>query len=199
MELSLVQLHCQTHCCMSSAGLLGTFKGRGYYVTSSGSEPKAVEEPAVPTVQALLKGQGLPDQLPTVALVAHYDTFGVSTVSAPPTPPLDVLLVGCLPLLCECWHTDVVSTLRLCPCAGAQHRSRLQRQWGGGSPRAGSALLQVSTTLMCSPLHLVISPPPMQIVFQCVYSSTVQHAILGHRRRQTELLWEQGVVGGEYR
>ena len=37
----------------------------------------------MPTVQALLKGQGLADQLPTVAIVAHYDTFGVSTVSVP--------------------------------------------------------------------------------------------------------------------
>ena len=67
--------------CVSPAALLGTFTGLGYYVTSSGSEPKAVQDPAVPTVQALLKGQGLHDQLPTVAIVAHYDAFGVSTVS----------------------------------------------------------------------------------------------------------------------
>lgn len=105
---------------MSSAGLLGTFKGRGYYVTSSGSEPKAVEEPAVSTVQAMLKGQGLPDQLPTVAVVAHYDTFGVSTVSA---PPFDVSLMECLLFLRECWHSDAISSLRPHPCAGAQHRS----------------------------------------------------------------------------
>ena len=61
------------------------FKGYGYYVTTQhGSEPKVLLNPSYVTVQGLLKGQGIVDQLPTIAVVAHYDAFGISTVSLPP-------------------------------------------------------------------------------------------------------------------
>jgi hypothetical protein len=57
------------------------FGGYGYYVTTQGAEPKVVASPSLATMQGMLKGQGIADQLPTVAIVAYYDAFGISTVS----------------------------------------------------------------------------------------------------------------------
>ena len=47
----------------------------------SGSQGKALNDFQLVNIQGKLTGHGIEEQLPTIAIVAHYDAFGVAPVS----------------------------------------------------------------------------------------------------------------------
>eukprot|EP00112_Aurelia_sp_Birch-Aquarium-sp1_P014803 Seg3215.2 transcript_id=Seg3215.2/GoldUCD/mRNA.D3Y31 product=Nicalin-1 protein_id=Seg3215.2/GoldUCD/D3Y31 len=48
-----------------------------YHLVSSASESKQITDFPIISLQSKLPGKGLEDQLPTIAIVAHYDSFGL--------------------------------------------------------------------------------------------------------------------------
>lgn len=58
--------------------LLGSVSTSGYQLVISGSGPKPQTDIQIASIQGKLPGFGVEEQLPTIALVAHYDAFGVA-------------------------------------------------------------------------------------------------------------------------
>lgn len=49
-------------------------------VTKSSAKPTAQVNHEIINIEGMLAGAGMQDQLPTLAVVAHYDAFGVAPV-----------------------------------------------------------------------------------------------------------------------
>lgn len=82
-ELSLVYQHVSTAVTSDKAGtafeaLLGVASASGYQMVASSGEAKQKKDSVITSIQGKLPGMGIDDQLPTVALVAHYDTLGIA-------------------------------------------------------------------------------------------------------------------------
>ncbi|EDO34607.1 predicted protein [Nematostella vectensis] len=58
--------------------LLGVTSASGYQLVSSASESKARKDTTITSIQGKLAGMGVDENLPTIAIVAHYDTFGIA-------------------------------------------------------------------------------------------------------------------------
>jgi hypothetical protein len=64
----------------AAEALLNSISASGYQVVVSTSQPIAKNDIKVATLQGKLTGTGAEDKLPTIALVAHYDSNGVAPV-----------------------------------------------------------------------------------------------------------------------
>ena len=53
----------------------------GYQIVASTSEAKQIKDLVLTNFQGRLIGDGIDEQLPTVAIVTHYDSFGIAPVS----------------------------------------------------------------------------------------------------------------------
>lgn len=58
--------------------LIGSVTTSGYQMVITGSSPKPQTDVQIASIQGKLPGFGVEEQLPTVALVAHYDAFGIA-------------------------------------------------------------------------------------------------------------------------
>lgn len=58
--------------------LLSSITSSGFQLVVSGSQPKAQSDVQIVSIQGKLSGFGIEEQLPTVALVSHYDAYGVT-------------------------------------------------------------------------------------------------------------------------
>ncbi|XP_033101240.1 nicalin-1-like [Anneissia japonica] len=58
--------------------LLGAVYANGFQMVVSGSQSKPMKDATITSLQGKLSGKGIEDQLPTIAIVAHYDSFGVA-------------------------------------------------------------------------------------------------------------------------
>uniref|UniRef100_A0A671PWQ0 BOS complex subunit NCLN n=2 Tax=Cyprinidae TaxID=7953 RepID=A0A671PWQ0_9TELE len=83
----LLSIYTQTQISSSSQGsssaaevLLHTATANGFQMVTSGAQSKAVSDWAITSLEGRLTGAGGED-LPTIVLVAHYDSFGVAPVS----------------------------------------------------------------------------------------------------------------------
>ena len=95
------------------------------------------------SLQGKLVGAGFEQDLPSIALVAHYDSFGLAPVS-----PMDEgVSMGRMELL-E-WQPFLPVLLLV---LGSLHGRRQQWQWGGCIVGVGSAIFQVENPLLvCVP------------------------------------------------
>lgn len=50
----------------------------GYHLTSSGASNAPMPDHSITNIQGVLLGLGVPEKLPTIAIVAHYDSFGIA-------------------------------------------------------------------------------------------------------------------------
>ena len=53
----------------------------GYQIVASTSEAKQIKDLVLTNIQGRLVGDGIDEQLPTIAIVTHYDSFGIAPVS----------------------------------------------------------------------------------------------------------------------
>ncbi|XP_076330796.1 BOS complex subunit ncln isoform X1 [Tachypleus tridentatus] len=58
--------------------LWGTLSASGFQLVVSNSQTKAQSDIQVTNIQGKLSGFGIEEQLPTIVLVAHYDTYGIA-------------------------------------------------------------------------------------------------------------------------
>ncbi|XP_071485217.1 BOS complex subunit NCLN-like [Diadema antillarum] len=58
--------------------LLSAVYANGFQMVISGTQAKAVKDGSIISFQGQLTGKGVEDQLPTLAVVAHYDAFGIA-------------------------------------------------------------------------------------------------------------------------
>ena len=65
----------------AAEALFNSISASGYQVVVSTSQAVAKTDVKVATLQGKLTGTGAEDKLPTIALVAHYDSTGVAPVS----------------------------------------------------------------------------------------------------------------------
>lgn len=62
----------------AAEALLGSAYANGFQMVVAGSQSKALNDFQVVNLQGKLTGSGIEEQLPTVAIVAHYDAFGIA-------------------------------------------------------------------------------------------------------------------------
>ncbi|XP_022103016.1 nicalin-like isoform X2 [Acanthaster planci] len=62
----------------AAEALLSAVYGNGFQMVVSGPQAKAIKDAPIISLQGKLTGKGVEDQLPTIAIVAHYDTFGIA-------------------------------------------------------------------------------------------------------------------------
>uniref|UniRef100_A0A2P2I1K4 BOS complex subunit NCLN n=1 Tax=Hirondellea gigas TaxID=1518452 RepID=A0A2P2I1K4_9CRUS len=62
----------------AAANFFSSLASDGYQMVVSGAQSKPVQDLAIANIQGKLSGYGAEDKLPTVALVAHYDTFAAA-------------------------------------------------------------------------------------------------------------------------
>ncbi|XP_037779424.1 nicalin-like [Penaeus monodon] len=62
----------------AAAALLRSLSSDGYQIVVGGSQSKLMSDMSVANIQGKLSGYGVEEQLPTVAVVAHYDAFGAA-------------------------------------------------------------------------------------------------------------------------
>jgi hypothetical protein len=60
--------------------LFDIFSTQGYQIVTAGSESKPIKDVVIPNIQGKLVGYGVEEQLPTIAIIAHYDTYGIAPV-----------------------------------------------------------------------------------------------------------------------
>lgn len=53
----------------------------GYQIVASTSEAKQIKDLVLTNIQGRLVGDGIDEQLPTIAIITHYDSFGIAPVS----------------------------------------------------------------------------------------------------------------------
>jgi len=58
--------------------LLGVASTSGYQIVVNVGEAKQIKDTAVTSLQGKLPGMGIDEQLPTIAIVTHYDAFGIA-------------------------------------------------------------------------------------------------------------------------
>jgi hypothetical protein len=64
----------------AAAALFDIFSTQGYQIVTAGSESKPIKDVVIPNIQGKLVGYGVEEQLPTIAIIAHYDTYGIAPV-----------------------------------------------------------------------------------------------------------------------
>lgn len=64
----------------AAEALFSSISASGYQVVVSTGQAVAKTDVKVATLQGKLTGTGAEDKLPTIAVVAHYDSTGVATV-----------------------------------------------------------------------------------------------------------------------
>uniref|UniRef100_T1JL86 BOS complex subunit NCLN n=1 Tax=Strigamia maritima TaxID=126957 RepID=T1JL86_STRMM len=62
----------------ASQAIMSAVMSTGFQMVTSGAQSKPISNCNVASIQGKLSGFGVEDQLPTIALVAHYDSFGVA-------------------------------------------------------------------------------------------------------------------------
>nr|CAG4643793.1 EOG090X02MW [Lepidurus arcticus] len=62
----------------AAAALMDTVSASGFQLSVSGSQAKVMTDIQVANILGKLPGYGAEEQLPTLAIVAHYDTFGIA-------------------------------------------------------------------------------------------------------------------------
>ncbi|XP_077869611.1 BOS complex subunit NCLN-like isoform X2 [Saccoglossus kowalevskii] len=62
----------------AAEALLSAVYANGFQMVVNGPQAKAVKDMPVTSIQGKLSGLGIEDQLPSIAIVAHYDAFGVA-------------------------------------------------------------------------------------------------------------------------
>jgi hypothetical protein len=62
----------------AAAALFDIFSTQGYQIVTAGSESKPIKDVVIPNIQGKLVGYGVEEQLPTIAIIAHYDTYGIA-------------------------------------------------------------------------------------------------------------------------
>lgn len=65
----------------AAEALFDTISANGYQIVISASQPSARTDVNIANIQGKLSGQGVEENLPTIAVVAHYDSFGAAPVS----------------------------------------------------------------------------------------------------------------------
>lgn len=60
---------------------LDAISANGYQIVISASQSAIRNDIHVANIQGKLSGQGVEENLPTIAIVAHYDSYGVAPVS----------------------------------------------------------------------------------------------------------------------
>ncbi|CAH3192232.1 unnamed protein product [Porites evermanni] len=58
--------------------LLGVTSTSGYQMVVNVGETKQIKDMAITSLQGKLVGRGIDEQLPTIAIVTHYDAFGIA-------------------------------------------------------------------------------------------------------------------------
>lgn len=64
----------------AAEALVNSIAANGYQVVIGTASPNAKQDIKVASVQGSLAGIGTDGKVPTIAVVAHYDTFGVAPV-----------------------------------------------------------------------------------------------------------------------
>ncbi|XP_045114699.1 nicalin-like [Portunus trituberculatus] len=62
----------------AAAALMSSLSTDGYQIVVGGSQSKLVPDMTIANIQGKLSGYGVEEQLPTIAIVAHYDAFGAA-------------------------------------------------------------------------------------------------------------------------
>ncbi|XP_077989007.1 BOS complex subunit NCLN-like isoform X2 [Glandiceps talaboti] len=62
----------------ATEALLSAVYANGFQMVVNGPQAKVVKDMPIFSIQGKLSGLGIEDQLPTIAIVTHYDTFGVA-------------------------------------------------------------------------------------------------------------------------
>lgn len=62
----------------AAEALMGSLSSTGFQMVVSTGQAKAYTDTQISNIQGKLPGYGIEEQLPTIALVAHYDSFGIS-------------------------------------------------------------------------------------------------------------------------
>lgn len=62
----------------AAAALMSSLSTDGYQMVVGGSQSKLMADMTIANVQGKLSGYGVEEQLPTIAVVAHYDAFGAA-------------------------------------------------------------------------------------------------------------------------
>ncbi|XP_046436875.1 nicalin-like [Daphnia pulex] len=62
----------------AAQALFGAISANGYQLAVNGNAAKLLTDVQISNIQGKLSGFGLEDQLPTLAVVAHYDSFGAA-------------------------------------------------------------------------------------------------------------------------
>ncbi|KAF3834778.1 hypothetical protein F7725_027336 [Dissostichus mawsoni] len=73
----LLSIYTQTLTSSSSQGSLSAAEANGFQMVTSGAQSKAISDWAITSLEGRLAGVGGED-LPTIVVVAHYDSFGVA-------------------------------------------------------------------------------------------------------------------------
>ncbi|XP_066960699.1 BOS complex subunit NCLN [Macrobrachium rosenbergii] len=62
----------------AAAAMMSSLSSDGYQIVVGGSQSKLITDMSIANVQGKLSGYGIEEQLPTIAVVAHYDAFGAA-------------------------------------------------------------------------------------------------------------------------
>ncbi|XP_045595457.2 BOS complex subunit NCLN isoform X1 [Procambarus clarkii] len=62
----------------AAAAMMSSLSTDGYQIVVGGSQSKLLADMTIANVQGKLSGYGVEEQLPTIAIVAHYDAFGAA-------------------------------------------------------------------------------------------------------------------------
>ncbi|XP_069951934.1 BOS complex subunit NCLN isoform X2 [Cherax quadricarinatus] len=62
----------------AAAAMMSSLSTDGYQIVVGGSQSKLMADMTIANVQGKLSGYGVEEQLPTIAIVAHYDAFGAA-------------------------------------------------------------------------------------------------------------------------
>lgn len=65
----------------ASEAMLNSIAANGYQIVISPGSASAKQDIKVATIQGRLPGLGAEGKTPTIAIVAHYDSFGIAPVS----------------------------------------------------------------------------------------------------------------------
>lgn len=65
----------------ASEAILNSIAANGYQIVISGGSATAKQDIRLATIHGRLAGRGVEGKTPTIAVVAHYDSFGVAPVS----------------------------------------------------------------------------------------------------------------------
>lgn len=76
----------------ASEALINSIAGNGYQIVVSANTPAVNTDAKIITLSGHLSGYRIDGKIPTVAVVAHYDSFGVAPVSILLMPYLNLYI-----------------------------------------------------------------------------------------------------------